>query len=159
MISVADIEKVTGALEAMARFELSLSEFYRSCAEASEEDEIFWMNLAQAEINHAKNMERIKEILTNKRERFEAGRPFNLIAIKTALSGIEDSTTLVAQGKVTRDKLLFMARDIEQSILESRYAEIVKTGDIEYQTLMREIVTQTYEHRQLIQKAIDDGRT
>src|SRR5512133_2123711 len=129
MIGPADIEKITGVLEAMAQFELRISAFYMSCADGSKEDAPFWMNLAQAEIGHASNMDRIRKLLTEKPERFEVGRPFNLVAIKTALSGIDHSIMLVAQGKVTRDKLLLMAKDIEQSILESRYAEIVKTGD------------------------------
>lgn len=159
MISPADIERITTVLEAMAQFELKISSFYERCADGSKEDAPFWMNLVQAEIGHANNMERIRKLLTEKPERFEAGRPFNLIALKTALSGIEHSAVLVAQGKVTRDGMLHMAKDIEQSLLESRYAEIVKTGDIEYQALMREIVTQTGEHRQMIQDAIDARRT
>ncbi len=47
-----------------------------------------------------------------------------------------------------------MARDIEQSVLESNYAEIVKTADAEYNTLMKDILSQTYEHKKMIQEKI-----
>jgi len=52
--------------------------------------------------------------------------------------------------------MLILARDFEQSVLESHYAEIVKTTDAEYQTLMKNILSQTQEHKKAIQKAIDD---
>jgi hypothetical protein len=49
-----------------------------------------------------------------------------------------------------------MAKDIEQSLLESHYAEIVKTNEMEYQALMKEILSQTYEHKNAIQKKIEE---
>jgi len=97
----------------------------------------------------------MREIIVKKQEKFDVGRPFNLIALNTAFSGLKDSVRRIANGELSRMKILVLARDIEQSVLESHYGEVVKTNDIEYQTLMKEILSQTYEHKAAIQKKID----
>ncbi len=50
--------------------------------------------------------------------------------------------------------VLFIARDIERSLIEARYDEIVKTNDIEYQNLVKRIVSQTVVHKGMIDKKI-----
>ena len=87
------------------------------------------------------------------------GRPFNLIAFNTAQAGILENTTRVSQGALTREKMFVLARDIEQSLLESHYGEIVKTTDVAFQTLLKAILSQTYEHRKIIQKAAESVRS
>lgn len=159
MMTVADIERITKVLESMIQYELNLSDFYKQCADAWEEDRAFWVNLAYAEVHHAENIQKMREIILKKQEIFELGRPFNLIALNTALAGLQDIIKRINQGLYSREKILVLARDIEQSLLESHYAEIVKTADIEYQTLMKNILSQTYEHRMMLQKRIDDVKS
>ncbi|MCG6535492.1 MAG: hypothetical protein L7F78_12565 [Syntrophales bacterium LBB04] len=155
MMSIADIEKITKVLASMTQFELALSDFYKQCADVWPDDQTFWQNLARAEVRHAENIQKMREIITDKQERFEAGRLFNVIALDTAMAGLKDNNSRLTAKIFTREKMLIMARDIENSILESHYAEIVKTVDIEYQTLMKGIISQTYEHRKIIQEKID----
>jgi hypothetical protein len=159
MMSIADIEKITTALEAMIQYELNLSDFYKQCADIWTEDQAFWQNLAHAEVRHAENIQKMREIIAKKRENFEAGRPFNPIAINTAMAGLKDNIRRLTSGAFSSEKMLVMARDIEQSILESHYAEIVKTSDLEYQALMKGILSQTYEHKKIIQEKIDAMKT
>lgn len=153
------LSNVTNVLDAMIQYELSLSELYETCAGVLKEDGGLWQSLSQAESYHANNIRKMMAILTEKYDRFETGRPFNLTALNTALTGVKDMTRRVSQGEVSREKMLIMARDFEQSVLESYYAEIVKTNDVEYQTLMKSILSQTQEHKKAIQKAIDDAKT
>ena len=156
MMSIADIEKITTVLESMIQYELNLSDFYRQCADIWTEDRAFWQNLAHAEVGHAENIQKMREIIAKKQERFEAGRPFNAIALNTAMAGLKDNAKRLTSGAFSFEKMLIMTRDIEQSILESHYAEIVKTADIEYQTLMKGILSDTYVHKKIIQEKIDD---
>ncbi|MEI8172512.1 MAG: hypothetical protein WCH07_03385 [Deltaproteobacteria bacterium] len=153
---MADIERITKVLESMIQYELTLSDFYKQCADIWTEDQAFWQNLAHAEVGHAENIQKMREIITKKQQNFEAGRPFNPIAVNTAMAGLKDNVTRLTSGAFPCEKMLIIARDIEQSILESHYTEIVKTADIEYQTLMKNILSQTYEHRMIIQKKIDE---
>jgi hypothetical protein len=74
------------------------------------------------------------------------------------MAGITENTTRVSKGEFSRERIHVMARDIEQSILESHYAEIVNTTDVEYLDLMKDILSQTYEHRKIIQEKIDAMR-
>jgi hypothetical protein len=53
-------------------------------------------------------------------------------------------------------QVLHICRDIENSILDSRYVEVVKSDDVEFNTLVSQIVSETAEHRNLIFKKIDD---
>jgi hypothetical protein len=55
--------------------------------------------------------------------------------------------------------MLFISRDIEQSILESRYGEIVKSSDVEFQSLMKEIESETLAHREFLNDKIKEGQT
>jgi hypothetical protein len=155
MMSIADIEKITTVLESMIQYELNMSDFYKQCADICTEDQAFWQNLARAEVGHAENIKKMREIIAKKQERFDAGRPFNAIALNTAMAGLKDNAKRLTSGAFSFEKMLIMARDIEQSILESHYAEIAKTADIEYQTLMKGILSDTYAHKQSIQEKID----
>lgn len=153
-MSIADAEKVSAVLGAMSQYELTLSDFYKRCADIWTEDRSFWRSLADAEIQHAENIQKMQEIIKKKQERFETGRPFNAIALHTAMAGLKDNTSRLASGAFSCEKILIMARDIEQSILESHYTEIVKTADLEYQEFMKAILSQTYEHKKIIQEKI-----
>ncbi len=159
MMNVTDIEKITTVLESMIQYELTLSDFYKQCADIWTEDQAFWQNLAQAEVGHAENIQKIREIIVKKPERFELGRPFNPIVLNTAMAGLKDIAGHLASGAFSFEKTLIIARDIEESILESHYAEIVKTADLDYQTLMKGILSQTYEHKKIIQERIEQKKT
>ncbi len=158
-MTVTDVERITKVLESMIQYELILSDFYKHCADMWTEDQTFWQNLAHAELNHAENMQKMREIIVKKQEAFEAGRPFNPIAVNTAMTGLKDYTQKITSGALSCEKMLIIARDIEQSILESHYTEIVKTADLEYQTLMKAILSQTFEHKKTIEKKIQEIKT
>lgn len=154
MMSSADIKKITEVLEAMIQYELFLSDFYQHCADRWTEDQELWDNLVLAEIRHADNIKKMKDIIIKKQEGFAIGRPFNLIALNTAAAGLKDNTRRLTLGELSREKTLFIAKDIEQSVLESNYGEIVKTADVEYNTLMKAILSQTHEHKKIILEKI-----
>jgi len=154
MMTIADMEKISTVLKSMIQYELNLSDFYKQCADTWKEDQAFWQNLARAEVGHAENIQRMQEIIVKKPEKFELGRPFNPMALNTAIAGLKDITGRLASGAFSVEKILFTARDIEQSILESRYAEIVKTTDLEYETMMNGILSDTSAHKRVIQEKI-----
>ena len=51
--------------------------------------------------------------------------------------------------------MFFIARDTENSILESRYGEIVRTSDPEYLNLAQAITAETVRHRDSLSKKIE----
>jgi hypothetical protein len=83
----------------------------------------------------------------------------NLAYAEIHHAGLKDNISRLTSSAFSCEKMLVMARDIEQSILESHYAEIVKTADPEYQALMKGILSQTYEHKKIIQEKIEAMKT
>ncbi|HOG06800.1 MAG: hypothetical protein M0P04_04435 [Syntrophales bacterium] len=158
MLSSADQDKLIVIMKAMEEHELAVAELYQTAAVASPSDQAFWNGLAAMEKTHADNLERMIAQVQAKASRFEMGRPFNMAALKTAQEGIRQNISKIARGALSRLQMLVVARDIEQSLIEAQYGSVVKTNDVEYQTLLKEIVDQTYGHRKAIQEQIDKAQ-
>jgi hypothetical protein len=147
----ADIEKLNKTMDSMAQYELLLSDLYEKCAETWTKDRDFWLDIVHQELHHAENIRMMQAIITKRPAHFEANRPLNPIAVATAIAGLKDVIKRLTAGEYSYEKILIIARDIEQAVLEAHYSEIVKTSDVEYQTLMNDILGETHDHRKLIQ--------
>lgn len=153
---IGGIENLLKLLEEISKAELSVAELYKSCAERWKEDEDFWILLEREERRHSEIITKIAEIVAEKRGKMEIGRRFAPVALQTFMKWAIDYNELVKKGEVTLDKMLFVARDIENSIIESKYAEVVKTDDLEYRELMKEVMSDTFKHRKMIDKKIEE---
>jgi rubrerythrin len=142
-------------LKTMAENELALSAYYGACASASREDSAFFRGLAEMEERHADCIRKISDLIRSKPERFESGRPFNTSALQTILSYVKQNTSDVKEGRLNVPKSFHIAYDMEKSILESRYFEIVKSRDLEFQDLSSRIMKETFDHREALKRKID----
>lgn len=61
-------------------------------------------------------------------------------------------------GGFTLDEALYEALEIEKSILESKYGEIVRAHDIQYQNMLKGILTPTDAHKNRMEKKIADRK-
>jgi hypothetical protein len=69
------------------------------------------------------------------------------------MSGIQWNIQRLRKREITEQNMLFIARDLERSILENQYAQIIKGDNSGFQALMKEIVSDTVDHHAfLIQK-------
>ncbi len=153
-----ELQSIVKALQLMVEIELAMEEFYNTCAYTWKEDAEFWSSIADEEKKHAENITRMKEILLNKPDRFEKNRLFNPAAIKTTIDYIKDNTQKVRQGALKKDRAFFIARDIEQSLIEQKYSDVVKTDDFEYNSLIKETISQTLSHRNHFLKKIAEKK-
>lgn len=154
-MEVANLEKIKQLLELMCRAELAGAEFYKECAAVcGSEDSAFWNQLVNSECRHSQNIDRMKEIVTNKSELFEIGRLFNPVALQTFIKGINENTTKIKSGIIKPYKAYFYAYDIERSLIENKYQELLKTKDIEYNTLVKEIMNETVDHNRKLNEKI-----
>jgi hypothetical protein len=149
-----DLKGMLDTLIHMEEMEKAVSELYMVCADTWPADRIFWAELSDEEREHRKNIATIHPIISNKPEHFEKGRPFNIFAIQTILTGLRNNIEKIRQHELSENNALSIARDIEQSFIEFRYSEIVKTADIEYSTLVRKIVKETAQHKIKIDQKI-----
>ncbi|MBN1380121.1 MAG: hypothetical protein JXA41_00430 [Deltaproteobacteria bacterium] len=152
----ANVNNILKTLERMADLERAVAEFYKTAAEAFPDDAPFWKQLSKAEVKHADYIGRMADILKRKPEKFEGGRPFNVTAAEFFIANLKKSQEQLKIGGFNKKQLLFTALDTEQAILESKYAEILDTKDVEYQTLISEIAVETDQHKQSILDKIDE---
>ena len=96
-------------------------------------------------------------MLSERPETFQRGRPFKIAAIETSIAGTQWDIQRLNHRELTKQNALFIARDLEQSILERNYGEILKSDDMEFRTLMREILSETLQHRKFLDEQIAAG--
>ena len=149
-----ELTTISEVLKNMGELELAIGELYQTCGQLWPEHKEFWMDMEKAEFRHANNIDRMNQIISERSENFELGRSFSPIAIKTYLSGIKTNIQRLKQKDSSEINALFLARDIEQSYLESKYIEITKTEDKEFKSLTREIFSDTVFHREYLDKKI-----
>jgi len=154
----ADVTNMSKTLEMMAGLEMVISEFYKCAGDSWKEDREFWVDLAQAEVSHAEYIRKMSGILNKKPQEFESGRPLNVAVINMVISGVRNNIQRLKNGELNKKQTLFISHDTEQSILESKYTEILKTKDIEYQKLVSEIALQTETHKKLLVNKIEKAK-
>ena len=141
-------------LKSMADFELATAELYRTCSQVWNLDKEFWVDMQQAELKHSKNINRMTDIVCSKPGDFTPGRVFTPAAVQTSIAGIKGNIQRLLKREIARKNMFFIARDIEQSMLERNYSEIVKTSDSEFKSLVNEILSDTVSHREQLNKRI-----
>ncbi|HSB80560.1 MAG TPA: hypothetical protein VLM91_17400 [Candidatus Methylomirabilis sp.] len=152
-MKLAEVAKVLQILETIGRLEVTMAEFYATCAEVWTADSSFWQGLQVEEHQHSQNIEKMAAIITRRQDHFELNRAFNPTAINTFIAYVTSMIQRVREQREPRlepAQVLAMARDMEQSIIEGKYNEIVKTNDAEYLRMTRGILADTLVHRNKI---------
>ena len=153
-----NLQGILNELKIMAECELTVAKFYATCAEIWSEDKEFWWSMERQENQHAKIINMLAEAILKNSEDFELPRTFNPAAVRTMITGIENNIRRVKSGEIQKNNALFIARDIEQSLIEAKFGDKVKTDRYEYQGLITDIVAQTMVHKDVIEKKIDEMR-
>ncbi len=152
----ADVANVLKILETMTALEHAMADFYGACGGTWPEDLPFWSNLAEAELQHAEYIKIMATRLQANPKIFEIARPFSLPAIYTVIAGIEGNLLKLGKGELGRKQVLFLARDMEMSLLESKYRDILKTTDHTYMKMIGEITQETASHHRQIMNRIEE---
>jgi hypothetical protein len=154
MITPFALQNLAEIMKLMEETELLIAALYETCADIWEKDRKFWIETAAEEKKHAKNIEKMARIIASRPEQFVLGRPFNMTALKTIRTGLEKEMVRVQNGRITREQMLYLARDVEASLIEKSYSEIVKTQNLEYLSLVKDIVTETARHKKNLDERI-----
>jgi len=151
-----DSDDIFNVLEKMKEHELAMAEYYQAWRQVWSAEKDLWMEMEQAEMRHARYLETMIGFILKKPERFEWSRPLKQAAIQTATSGVRLSIHKLKNGEIPMYKAIFTARDFEQSIIENKYGEMIKTDDIEFRSLIGEIVSDTQSHLAQLNKKIKE---
>lgn len=148
----ANLQNCLRVLSDMVELELALAELYEACNAAYPGDGDFWLAIKRQEEGHAEGIRRIAALVAEQPGAFEAGRPFNSIAINNIRKAVAEHAGRIRRNEVPRERALVIARDIENSVLEAKYDEFVKTRNVEYMTVIDRLSKETFAHRDLFDR-------
>jgi len=154
-----NLEELQEVLKIMAQCETAISILYKLCSQTWKED--FWLSLNKDEIKHSENVKKMAEIIRNRlgsEATFLYNRPFTVNSVQSAINGIMETIERLKSEDISKKKILSIALDIENSALERKYSEIVKTNDIEYQAISKTIDEETRAHRDKIRKKLEEQK-
>lgn len=140
----------------LAQFEMGLFEFYSTSLDHYGPGNEFLVQIVQDEVLHAENVAQMVDKLATKPDKFEKGRPLSTSSIASALAGLKNNQQRLERGDLKAREILSASRDMEIWLLGVKYPEIVRTKDVEYQALVREIVLQTEEHKKILGRKLQE---
>lgn len=150
------LEKLQETLKNLINLELTMGEFYKACSTTWPEDAHFWGDIGKQELQHAKYLEKMADMISASPNKFVLGRTFNPLAINTVVSGIKKNIELIKAHVLTKVKTLYLARDMEESALESKLDELVKTEDLGFLEFASKIHEQTQKHKSAFDNKISE---
>jgi hypothetical protein len=153
-MNTQSVQKTLDVMAGLEQLEKAIAGLYELAAKKWPVDAELWRNMAGEEIKHAEYIKSLTDILIKKPAAFEVGRVVNVDAVKSALDWINKNVAEIEEGTFSDKKMLFLARDLEQSILESKYSDILKTENLEYNKIAKQIVRETFAHKKIIDEAI-----
>lgn len=145
-----ELSAILDVLKLIAGAEGAMAEFYRTCAQIRGEGAGPWLDLEREERQHFERVTRMATILAERPDDFERFRAFHPVAIRTFIGYVESTTERLRRNELPAAdhvRLLSTAYDMEQSIIECKYSEIVRSADLEYQELLREIIGDAVVHK------------
>lgn len=151
LVAVGEVLDILGVME---ETEKAIADLYGRFGRTWPDEETLWLNMAGEEVGHVEIIGRLKALIAAAPDNFQLNRPFNVTALRTFLEGIERQKERLEKGLLTPERALTVARDLEASLIEKAYHEIVKTKDLTYLNLVRQIVAETYRHRSAIEQKI-----
>jgi len=151
------IESILEVMDALKTNELLIGELYKQCSKQWPEDKEFWISTEQEEYSHAQYINNMKKLLITNPADYKIGYSFNKIAAETTRKWIKDITEKVKNGEIRKIKMLNIAKDLEQSLLESKFHELLSSSNVEYNTLANKITAETRQHLEKIKDKINES--
>jgi hypothetical protein len=141
---------ILAILGTLRKLEGAMARYYLSCSEAWGEQSAFWMGLAVEEEKHEKIIEDLSQIVRLHPEQFEEGLTIEPSAVESFIASIEEKISDVLGGKSSVDQALTFALNMEESILEGRFFETVRSSEAGFSQLVHVLADDLARHRQQI---------
>ncbi|MBI5102345.1 MAG: hypothetical protein HZB33_10985 [Nitrospirae bacterium] len=154
----ASIQDVIDNLRLISKGERDVGEFYRLCGEVLTDDKEFWIKMAASERAHAEIALRMAALVETEPFKYRPGRAFSAVLIRLFGLHLSNLVESMRAGEIKKDELLTLAADIENSVVELNYGEIVETEVPEFLAMARLLEEETGAHRQSIEKMIKNSR-
>jgi len=150
-----DLERTLATFGTLSEFELALADMYRACALRWPRDPTCWEKLIEAEEGHAGSVKRLAGLVASRSLDFCPGRPLTSAAVERQVDYVHHRTHEYTEGLVSERQALLAIRDLEHSILESHFFELVHSPDQDYAALVATILDETKDHVAVIDKRLE----
>jgi rubrerythrin len=134
--------------------ELTIARLYEQFAQTFEEDATFWQRLAKEEHQHARWIEEARD-LARTRPVEPTAPAVRLPAVEHMIQYVDSIGERCRKGELTRLNAHALARDVEDSLLESRIFNLFVPARDQLRALQERLVRDTAAHRQRIAEALD----
>jgi hypothetical protein len=153
-----EIDKVLQVFDLLADTETALAELYETCGKFWEADAKFWLGLATDERRHNEYIKSMRRIIAATPEQFSQEKPFQPIALQTMIYTIKTLMQKVSSNQITREEIFEVTRDIEKSVIESKYESILQSNNSQYNAIVKQIVIDTLTHKEMIEDKIRESQ-
>lgn len=151
-----DIQQALESLGKMAELEIAVSKFYAACGQQWGKEAPFWFDLASMEVQHARNMQMIAEIVKKGPSKFTLVRFINFAALNTVITRVKNYTNQIISTKLSQKDAILIARDTEDSVLEILHTKLFESDDFQYAKLMKRIESETIKHKTFFENSIKE---
>jgi hypothetical protein len=125
--------------------ELLVADLYTEYGRTNEEMSEFWQELAEEEKEHANQLTSVLQFLKKGLIFQDIGR-FDLTSMGPLMDKLNKEIESVRRKPPTTIHALSVALDLETSLIDSHFYEIVKADSDEYQAIARELGADTKQH-------------
>lgn len=147
--------KVLDVLGCLREFELVLAEFYAACRDSWPENDVFWTELVQGELRHATYLTDGVRLVEERPEVFITPRNVTEAPVVEQTEYVRERLRQLWDDHLGERAALIVSRDIEQSILDGKLYDLVRSEEPAYAHLVAEIVDETREHARLVQERLE----
>jgi hypothetical protein len=140
--------------EALIENELAVARLYELFAQTFEEDAEFWTELSKEEHRHAQWIREARD-LAGTRPVESATPPIRIQAVEHMIQYVDSIGERCRKGELTRLNAYALARDVENSLLESRIFSLFVPALDQLKALQERLVRDTSAHRRRITEALD----
>ncbi len=139
----------------MAAHESAIAELYRAFGRRLPEHQELFDGLADDEVRHARQIARFADRVRDGRVRVDAAR-FAAESIMASLDDLGGRREEAEEGELSYADALSAAIDIEDSLIERRYFEVLEDDTAELKELLRSLEAETREHRERLGRAWEE---
>jgi rubrerythrin len=146
-VAAATLEELRREIEVMIDIEKSLSSFYEKCAELFPQDAEFWSDLSKDEQHHANVLKTLAKATLKRARHFEVGKSFGSGSLVTFLNQVRANLARLDCDPLKERDALMIAYHMEGTLVEQKYAEVLKTDKPEYVNVLEKILDETRMHK------------
>lgn len=147
-------ERIQKVLVPMVSFKEKMADFYMASADSFTEHARIWRLLAAAARAQAEDIRSLIKAIYLQPDLFTVNVTFTTESVDTVLHGVLNTIERIKSGSLTHNQSLYLARDVENSMLVSRLPDVLITNDAEWRKRFMQQKQELFHHRKVIADAI-----